>query len=97
MLLYSCLYLPVMKISLNNIKNFRQLHNPTAGHPQNYACTPGIKPQQDLYTRITKCCWISISRKILSEKFSKDLINHFTYVFAGDGLAVKDLVMKHVA
>ena len=92
MLLYACLYLLGYDgITIENIKNFRQLNQPTAGHPEYKAC-PGIETTTGpLSQGLANAIGMAISEKKLSSKFSSKLIDHYTYVFAGDGCLMEGL------
>ena len=92
MLLYACLYLSGYSgINLENIKNFRQLNNPTAGHPE-YGSAPGIETTTGpLSQGLSNAVGMAIAEKKLAAKFSNKLIDHYTYVFAGDGCLMEGL------
>ncbi len=92
MLLYSCLYLLGYDgITLDNIKNFRQLHQPTAGHPE-LGSIPGIETTTGpLSQGLSNAVGLAIAEKKLSEQFGKKLVDHYTYVFAGDGCLMEGL------
>ena len=92
MLLYASLYLTGYKdITLNDIKNFRQIGFPTAGHPE-YGEIAGIETTTGpLSQGLANGVGFALAEKILQSKFGKNFINHYTYVFAGDGCLMEGL------
>ena len=86
MLLYSLLYLTGYKsVSLDDIKNFRQLNSICAGHPE-YRPNSGIETTTGpLGQGISNAVGLALSEEILKKKVGKKIINHKTYVIAGDG------------
>ena len=92
MLLYACLYLAGYKdINLEDIKNFRQLKSPTAGHPE-YGELEGIETTTGpLSQGLSNGVGFAMAEKKLSSSLGQDLINHYTYVFAGDGCLMEGL------
>jgi transketolase len=88
MLLYSTLYLAGYGISLDDLKNFRQLGSPTAGHPE-YHDAPGIEATTGpLGQGISMSVGVALAERMLAARFNTgdhELIDHHTYVIASDG------------
>lgn len=94
MLIYSLLHLTGFDLSMEDIKNFRQLHAKTAGHPE-YGYADGIETTTGpLGQGITNAVGMAIAERTLAAQFNKqnhDIVNHYTYVFMGDGCLMEGL------
>ena len=88
MLLYSLLHLSGYDLSINDLKNFRQLHSKTAGHPE-YGYAPGIETTTGpLGQGVTNAIGMALAEKTLAAQFNRpghNIIDHHTYTFLGDG------------
>lgn len=88
MLLYSLLHLSGYDLSINDLKNFRQLHSRTPGHPE-YGYTVGIETTTGpLGQGIANAVGMALAEKILAAQFNKPefpVVDHYTYSFLGDG------------
>jgi len=85
MLLYSTLYLSGYGISLDDLKNFRQLGSPTPGHPE-YHDAPGIEATTGpLGQGLAMSVGLALAERMLAARFGDELIDHHTYVIASDG------------
>ena len=90
-LLYSMLHLCGYKVSLEDLKNFRQLGSPTAGHPE-YWEIPGLETTTGpLAQGLANAVGMALAERILSSRFGDRFFNHYTYVFAGDGCLMEGL------
>ena len=88
MLIYSLLHLTGYNLSIDDLKNFRQLHSKTPGHPE-FGYTDGVETTTGpLGQGITNAVGMALAEKVLAAQFNKpnyDVVDHYTYVFMGDG------------
>ncbi|WP_221797749.1 transketolase [Oceanobacter mangrovi] len=88
MLIYSLLHLSGYELSIDDLKNFRQLHSKTPGHPE-YGYAPGVETTTGpLGQGIANGVGMATAEKILAAQFNRDghdIVDHYTYVFMGDG------------
>ena len=88
MLLYSVLHLSGYDLPMSQLRNFRQMHSKTAGHPE-YGETPGVETTTGpLGQGIANAVGMALAEKVLANRFNKDghqIIDHHTWVFMGDG------------
>ncbi|HYA39141.1 MAG TPA: transketolase [Candidatus Methylomirabilis sp.] len=94
MLLYSLLHLTGYDLPMEELKNFRQLHSRTPGHPE-YGYAPGVETTTGpLGQGITNAVGMAIAEKVLAGTFNRDghhIVDHYTYVFLGDGCLMEGI------
>lgn len=94
MLLYSLLHLTGYDLSINDIKNFRQLHSKTPGHPEAHE-TAGVETTTGpLGQGIAMAVGMALTEKLLASRFNQgdfNIIDHHTYVFLGDGCLMEGI------
>jgi transketolase len=94
MLLYALLHLTGYKLPMSELKNFRQLHSKTAGHPET-GITPGVETTTGpLGQGITNAVGMALAEKLLAKEFNRDghpVVDHHTYVFMGDGCLMEGI------
>jgi len=94
MLMYSLLHLTGYALTIDDLKNFRQLHSKTPGHPE-HGYAPGIETTTGpLGQGITNAVGMAIAEKVLAAQFNREgheIINHRTWVFLGDGCLMEGI------
>jgi transketolase len=94
MLIYSLLHLTGYDLSISDLKNFRQLHSKTPGHPE-YGYAPGIETTTGpLGQGITNAVGMAIAEKAMADQFNRDghdVVDHHTYTFLGDGCMMEGI------
>ncbi|MBW8183020.1 transketolase [Shewanella nanhaiensis] len=94
MLIYSLLHLTGYALPIEELKNFRQLHSKTPGHPE-YGYTPGVETTTGpLGAGISNAVGMAIAEKTLAAQFNQpghDIVDHFTYCFLGDGCLMEGI------
>jgi transketolase len=100
MLIYAVLHLTGYKLSIDELKNFRQLGSKTAGHPE-VGHTPGVETTTGpLGQGITNAVGMALAEKMLASEFNREghaIVDHHTYVFLGDGCLMEGISHEAVA
>lgn len=94
MLIYSLLHLSGYDLPMTELRNFRQLHSKTPGHPE-YGYAPGVETTTGpLGQGITNAIGMALAEKVLAAQFNQpghDVIDHYTYTFLGDGCMMEGI------
>src|SRR5690348_17624119 len=94
MLQYALLHLSGYDLPIEELKNFRQLHSRTAGHPE-ASETPGVETTTGpLGQGLANAVGMALAEKLLAQRFNRDgfpVVDHWTYVFVGDGCLMEGI------
>ena len=94
MLLYSLLHLTGYELPIEELKQFRQLHSKTPGHPE-YGYAPGVETTTGpLGQGISNAVGMALAEKVLAAQFNRDnfdIVDHYTYAFLGDGCLMEGI------
>ncbi|HEX6703297.1 MAG TPA: transketolase [Albitalea sp.] len=94
MLVYALLHLTGYDLPMSELRNFRQLHSKTPGHPE-FGITPGVETTTGpLGQGLTNAVGMALAEKLLAHEFNRDgiaLVDHHTYVFMGDGCLMEGI------
>ena len=100
MLIYSLLHLTGYDLPIGELKNFRQLHSKTAGHPE-VGITPGVETTTGpLGQGITNAVGFALAEKLLAAEFNREghaVVDHNTYVFLGDGCLMEGISQEAIS
>lgn len=98
MLIYSLLHLTgYERPTMEDLKNFRQLHSPTAGHPEFGEC-PGVETTTGpLGQGLATSVGMAIAERLSSSEYGDDITDHFTYVLAGDGCLMEGVSQEAIS
>ncbi|MCC7784329.1 transketolase, partial [Klebsiella pneumoniae] len=94
MLIYALLHLTGYDLSMDDIRDFRQLHSRTPGHPE-YGYTPGVETTTGpLGQGVANAVGMAIAEKALAAEFNKpgfNIVDHHTWLFLGDGCLMEGI------
>ncbi|MEO6853145.1 MAG: transketolase [Rhodoferax sp.] len=94
MMLYAVLHLTGYKLPMSELKNFRQLHSKTPGHPE-YGYTPGVETTTGPRGQgVTNAVGFALAEKLLAQEFNREghaIVDHHTYTFLGDGCMMEGI------
>ena len=98
MLIYSLLYLSgVDDVTMEDLKNFRQLGSKTAGHPE-YGHVDGVETTTGpLGQGITTAVGMALAEKMLNARYGDDIVDHYTYTIAGDGCLMEGISQEAIS
>jgi len=98
MLLYALLFLTgVPKMTLDELKRFRQLHSRTPGHPE-YGHSPGIEATTGpLGQGLGNAVGMALAERLLNKRYGDEIVDHYTYVLAGDGCLMEGISQEAIS